>query len=141
MHGQPSETKPATEDDVARVQASYDAFNRRDLDAIVAIAGPAMEAYERAESPEQGVAHGREGMAEAIETLHEEFEDYRLDPIQIERVGDYLLVVVRQSGRGRASGIPVEEELIHLIERSADGLSRLRAFSTRAEALEAAGLG
>ena len=70
----------------------------------------------------------------------ETFENFRLDPEQFFEHADKIVVILSMTGRGRASGVPVEERIAHLWTFR-DGLAvELRAFTDPADALEAAGL-
>jgi ketosteroid isomerase-like protein len=123
---------------VEQMRRGYEAFNRGDFEQVVAQVDPEVGARERADSPDPREFHGRTQMLEALEALKEEFDDYRMEPVEFIEEEDYLIVVIRQSGRGRLSGVPVEGDLAHLW-RLRDGRAvSLRAFSTKQEALEAA---
>jgi ketosteroid isomerase-like protein len=123
---------------VEQLRRGYEAFNRGDFEQVIARVDPEVAARERAESPDPREFHGRTQMLEALEALKEEFDDYRMEPVEFIEEEDYLIVVIRQSGRGRLSGVPVEGDLAHLW-RLRDGRAvSLRAFSTKQEALEAA---
>jgi ketosteroid isomerase-like protein len=66
----------------------------------------------------------------------------RLDLIPEEYLdaGDQVVLVVRYSGRGRASGIEFEDRLFEVHTLRDGKVTRKRDFRTRAEALEASGL-
>lgn len=49
------------------------------------------------------------------------------------------MVEVRQSGRGKLSGVSVEETLYHVWETRGDKAVGMRAFTTREDAFAAAG--
>lgn len=71
----------------------------------------------------------------------EAWRDGRWQPTGTVDAGDELVVFVRITGAGRASGAPVDTELIH-VWTVRDGLAvRVRAFFDRDQALAAAGLG
>ena len=122
---------------VEQMRRGYEAFNRGDFEQVVALVDPEVGARERADSPDPREFHGRTQMLEALESLKEEFDDYRMEPVEFVEGEDYLIVVVRQSGRGRLSGIPVAGDLAHLWRLRNGRAISLRAFSTKQEALEA----
>jgi ketosteroid isomerase-like protein len=124
-----------SQDDVERLREGYEAFNAGDWDRVLDRFAPEFRADERPDvlDSERGVdAMEAMGKAGAL------FDDYRLDPLEFEDRGDWILVTVRQSGRGKASGVPVEEELFHLWDVHDGRATQLRAFTTREEALQAA---
>jgi ketosteroid isomerase-like protein len=44
----------------------------------------------------------------------ESFEEFRVEPERVAERGDELVVIVRQSGIGRSSGLHVETRLAHV---------------------------
>jgi ketosteroid isomerase-like protein len=69
-----------------------------------------------------------------------EWERIELTPEEYIDAGDQVVLAVRYSGRGRASGIEFEERLFEVHTLRDGKVARKREFKTRAEALEAAGL-
>jgi uncharacterized protein len=126
---------------VEQMRRGYEAFNRGDYEQVLTLVDPDVGARERTESPDPREFHGRAQMLDALKSLREEFDDYRMEPVEFLEGDNYLIVIIRQSGRGRLSGVPVEGDLAHLWRlRDGRGVS-LRAFSTKEEALEAAEAG
>jgi len=84
---------------------------------------------------------GREGWVEFIRVWTEEFDDWSL---QIERqidVGDGRVVsLMRQSGTGKQSGVPVDVHFGQIHEVKDGRVIRLSVYPSHAEALEAVGL-
>ena len=70
---------------------------------------------DRPEAPDPQTYTGRAGVREALAISDESFEDFTMEPVDLIGVGDsHVVVVLRMSGRGRGSGVPVEEEIAHL---------------------------
>jgi len=69
-----------------------------------------------------------------------EWERIELIPEAYIDAGDQVVVAVRYSGRGRASGLELEDRLFEVHTLRDGKVARKRDFRTRAEALEAAGL-
>ena len=68
-------------------------------------------------------------------------DDYILEPAEITDAGaNRVLVVHHERGRGRGSGVPFERRWVVIYTLVGGKLARIQAFSTRAGALEAAGL-
>ena len=123
---------------IARLRRGYDAFNRGDLEAVLDDLDPRIEVRERPDAPDPRHASGREETIAAFRSLQEDFEDYRFELREFHVEGDHLIVVARQSGRGRISGVPVEGDIVHAWRvMDDDRVSGLLAFSTLDEALEA----
>jgi ketosteroid isomerase-like protein len=129
-----------SQDDITRLRDGYEALNRGDLEVILDRVHPDFEAHDRAEVPDPQRYEGVPGITQALGQLLEEFDDYRMEPQEFIDGGDRIIVVLRQSGRGRASGAVVEGTIVHLWEIRDGRASGLRAFSDLEEALEAAGL-
>jgi len=69
-----------------------------------------------------------------------EWERIELIPEAYIDAGDQVVVAVRYSGRGRASGLELEDRLFEVHTLRDGKVARKRDFRTRVEALEAAGL-
>jgi ketosteroid isomerase-like protein len=91
--------------------------------------------------PDWKIYVGREGLAEFIQTWTEDFLDWRLWPEEIiDAGGDRVVVIVGQSGQGKASGALTELRfgLVFTLEDSQ--VVDQREFLDPAQALEAVGL-
>jgi ketosteroid isomerase-like protein len=87
-----------------------------------------------------GTRYGPEGFLQASEAALEAFEDYRVEAAEPLAVGDAVVVPVRISGRGRASGARLEMHLTHLWVLRNGKVIRGEVYRTTEEALEAVGL-
>ena len=74
-----------------------------------------------------------QGFAEAIGGLHVEVEETR-------DLGDVIMLVVQQSGRGSASGVPIAQPFTWVMRFVNDRCVRWRIYADHQRALEAAGL-
>ena len=122
---------------IERLRRGYDAFNRGDLESVLDDIDPDVEVEERPDAPDPLHVRGREGAMRGFQALHEEFENYRFEAREFIVEGEHLIVVLRQSGRGRLSGIPIEGDIVHAWRVEDDRVAGLRAFSTLEEAIEA----
>jgi ketosteroid isomerase-like protein len=130
-----------SEADIATLKESYEAFNRGDMELALKALDPAVEISDRAEAPDPQRYAGIEGALRAFEHVSEGFEGYSIEPEEFIDGGTGEIVVqVRQRGRGTASGIEVEDRLFHVWSVRDGKATAMRAFTTRKEALEAAGL-
>ncbi len=126
-----------SEENVETVRGIYAAYDRGDLDAVVAqlhpdvlaCAHPIGEKYE-----------GREGFLRFIANWTDQFEEFQQIPEEFIDAGDRVVVRIHQKGRGKGSGVPVEAHfwLVHLLDD--DKNRRVDLFDDEARALEAAGL-
>ena len=66
--------------------------------------------------------------------------DYQSEVDEVLDWGDRVLVVTTHRGKGRASGVPVESQTAQVMTLRDGKIVRQDFFSSKAEALEAAGL-
>ena len=100
--------------DVDALKRGYDALNRGDLSVVVDLLHPDLEWHEPAESPAAGTHRGRDSFEDFFRGWIESFDEFRVEPEEIVQRGDKLIAVVRQRGRGRASGVEIEIRLAHV---------------------------
>jgi uncharacterized protein len=125
---------------VDRLRSGYEAVSRGDYEGVRALLDPTVVMRDRPEVPDARSYFGFEGMVSTLRDTSESFDDFRLTPERFFENGDRIVAVLRMTGRGRTSGVPVEERIAHLWTLQ-DGLAiELQAFTDPADALEAAGL-
>jgi ketosteroid isomerase-like protein len=126
------------ERNVAIARSAIEAFNRGDVDAVLALAAPDVEVYAPPDSPNPGRYVGYDGYLQWSEQWLEAWETFTLDVLDIEAVDDrHVVAVVRQNGRGRLSGLEVTMAGAHLYEIDADGkIVRFQLYDERERALE-----
>jgi ketosteroid isomerase-like protein len=131
-----------SEENVERLRAAYDAWNRGSPELFLRSLHPEVEFHQAAGFPGMGIYRGPEEVASAIEDLTAAFESFKVEPEEIIDLEDgRLLAFVRLSGFGRGSGAPFEVTGAHLFTAAPDGsLLRFEAYFDRSEAREAAGL-
>jgi ketosteroid isomerase-like protein len=131
-----------SEENVERVRRGYEAFARADLDAVLELLAPDVD-WRPAIAPILGVetVRGREAVRRFFtHDLFEGFDQFRAKPLSFEGLGDFVLVMVRYIGRGESSGIEMDQKFATLYELRDGKTVTMRDYSTREEALEAAGL-
>ncbi|MFL5894704.1 MAG: nuclear transport factor 2 family protein [Thermoleophilaceae bacterium] len=104
--------------EVVRVlEAGYRAYGGdrgADFGDFGAFIDPDLEWVEGGLAPEAGLRRGRESFERWAQSWIESFDDFRLEPLEAIVEGDAVVVVLRQSGRGRASGVPFTTDLAHV---------------------------
>ena len=103
-----------TDDYVDRLRRGYEALNRGDLAVVLGLLDPDIEWHEPAPSPEAGSHRGRDSFERFLRGWVESFDDFRVEPEDVIERRGRLIAVVRQTGRGRASGVEVEARLAHV---------------------------
>ena len=74
------------------------------------------------------------------ERVLETADDLRFAPQRLIEAGEFVVVAVRASGTGRASGVAGEMSFSHVVEFSDGKIRRLWSYANEDEALEAVGL-
>jgi ketosteroid isomerase-like protein len=130
-----------SQENVALNYQSHDAFNRRDLDAFLALNDPGVEftPYERAIEG-LGPYHGHEGVRAWWEESLEILPNLRVELIEVRDLGDMTLVHGRLRGEGAGSGASFERTYWGLFRWRDGRTTWWHAFESEARALEAAGL-
>jgi len=100
---------------------------------------PPPRATAKIATPIAGTYRGREEVRAYVEEWLNTFGDVRLNVEELVEVNDHVLVVVRGSGWGKASGVEVENRFCQLWTVSEGVPTRMREYPTRDEALAAAG--
>jgi len=130
-----------SQENVEIVRRAHDAFNRRDLDAYLALHDPDEEftPYERAIEglgPYRGHDDVRRWWEEALEVL----PDLKVELNEVRDLGDLTLVRGCLRGQGAGSGASFERTYWGLFRCRDKRIVWWHAFQSEAEALKAAGL-
>jgi ketosteroid isomerase-like protein len=121
---------------IRQLRDGYEAFNRGDWESVLRNWHPDAEVHDRDEVPDPRDYQGLEGAREAFAGVVEMFDEYVIEPGEMLERGDTVLVVARQRGRGKTSGIEVEDKIVHVWTIQDGKVTDLRAFSTKEDALE-----
>ncbi len=89
-----------------------------------------------------GPAHyaGADGIREFFRDVAESWESFRFEATDLRDLGDSVLVLADVRGRGRVSGVEVDDRWGWIIECRHGSAANLRGYLDQREALEAAGL-
>src|SRR5687768_12193541 len=131
-----------SQENVEIVQAIFEGFGRKDIEGILELVPQDFEFdFSRSRGPESGVFRGRDRVRGFLATLIESFSV--IDPIETEII-DKGEVVVRVGGfraRGETSDVEVSALGATVWTFKGNALVSATLYQTRAEALEAVGLG
>jgi ketosteroid isomerase-like protein len=118
------------------VRELWDAYSRGDFDHVLALSDP----YVVMVSLEEGALYGPDAIRKNYERWREAWEKPATVVEEVIDTGDQVVVIARFHGRGRASGVTVEQRLFEVYTLRNGKILRVDEFSERAEALDAAGL-
>ena len=129
-------------DDVEQVRKGYDSLRRGDVDFVLTLIRPDFELEVHTDRPDiaETVYRGRDGFLRNIAELTEVFDDFALEPEEFLEGDEQLVVVTRATGRGKSSGVDVDQRLFHVWTVRDGKAARLEIYRDRAAALEAAGI-
>jgi ketosteroid isomerase-like protein len=121
----------------------YEALAAGDLESVLELIDPDVEVEVhtgRPDLPETQILRGHAGFLENIKQLTEVFEDIQVSPEEFIQVGDDLMVLIYTTGHGKASGIKVENRVVHIWTFRNGKATRLRVYLSKEQALAAVGL-
>jgi ketosteroid isomerase-like protein len=126
-----------SQENVEVVRELWDAYSRGDFDRVIALSDP----YVVLVSLEEGPLYGPDAVRANYARWMEAWEDKPETTVEeVIGMGDHVFVIARFQGRGRGSGVRVEERLYEVYTLRNGRILRVDEFSDRAEALEAVGL-
>jgi ketosteroid isomerase-like protein len=130
-----------SQQNVELVRRGYESFARGDIEAALAMLHPDIQIEDHDRSLETPTTYeGRDGFLALFASVNEGFSDVRYIPEDVTGVDDQVLVQVRRTGRGEASGAQVDERQFHIWDVVAGRAVRFRVYLDHDLALEAAGL-
>lgn len=89
--------------------------------------------------PDAGVYHGHEGVKDYRRRFWGAWEARRNEPEEFIDAGDSVVVIVRMGGRGRSSGVDVDQDFAWVWTFCGGKITRVAVYQNRAGALEAVG--
>ena len=129
-----------SKDNAEFLRQGYEALEHGDLETFKALSrdrlGPEFEFHHVWDGR---VFKGYEGTMEWLADARETWKDYKQEVDEIIDLGDDVVVVLAISAEGAGSGVPVAQEFAVLWTFDGETVVRARSFTSRAEALAAAG--
>jgi hypothetical protein len=119
------------------IRAGYEAFNRGDMDAVLAPLDPALEWWPAADEPITEPYRGHDGYLALVGEIREYVPDLQAEIEEVSAIGDHVVTCLRFFGQGRDSGAPVEIRETN-VARFRDGkIVEVREFREKADAFGA----
>ena len=136
-----------SEENVQLVRRAYEAFNRWGIHPrgprspeIPPFIHPEVEFHTSPDAPEAGVYRGRDAVIQYHERVFGQFARVQIELEELLPAGDRVVIVTRQHTVPRESEAEVVQRVVDVWKIRDGQLAERKAFSTRADALEAAGL-
>ena len=125
---------------VEAAERIYAARLRGDVDALLAELHPDTEWRPHLAALGGGVVRGHDEVRAYLAAIDEDWEDFRQEPEELFEAGDHVVVFVKTTGRGRASGVELHPEPAHVLRFKDGKCVENVTYLDRSEALSAAGL-
>jgi ketosteroid isomerase-like protein len=130
-----------SQENVEIVRHAYRAVEQGGGEALLEFLDPQVEWEVRVDLPDSDTYKGHEGMRRLFATFDEVLDRSWYSPQEFIDAGDQVVVALQWGGRGKTSGVAVEERDEAWIFTVRDGkVIRVKEYPSRNEALEAAGL-
>ncbi len=127
-----------SEENVAVVCRMVEAWARGDRDQARAAYDPQVVfIFPALDAP---VSYGIAATEQAVESWRGTFDDWRVEIEEAIDGGEHVILVSRQWGTGKESGVPVEFSNAGVYSLRNSKIIRVEYFDSRADALEAVGL-
>jgi ketosteroid isomerase-like protein len=133
-------TRPeSAEERIEFVRRAIDAFNRRDIDEMLSLAGDDFEYdWSRSMGPNRGVYKGPEGFFEFLSDQWDTFDPFELEADEFIPRGNHVVVPNTVHGRG-PQNVAVSATTTHVYTFDGPRLVRITMFQELDEALAATG--
>jgi ketosteroid isomerase-like protein len=125
---------------VLRIQ---EAVAHGDVDGFLAEVHPDGEyraAIQQAMEGDDGVIRGHEGLRRWLGDLHDLYEELETQVLEVRDVGDQVVIAFVVRGRGRGSGVTLEQPLAQVVTLEDGKAINVRDYFSADEAFEAVGL-
>ena len=129
-----------SQENVELYRQGIDAFNRRDLDAFLALAHPDVVGVSRVLAIEGGSYRGYEGTREWWSNLLDVFPDFKIEVISVRDAGQLTVSELRNRAQGEENAASLEEFIWQISEWRDGRVVRWQMYGSEQDALEAAGL-
>jgi 2-haloalkanoic acid dehalogenase type II len=119
----------------------YEAYNARDIERILALMHPEIRFESRFAQMGGAVYHGHDGVRGWLDDLADAWDYLDVDLQEAtETEPDHVVALIRLHGRGRASGLDIDEQLAHVLDFRGGLVARL-AYTDRTQAERVVGGG
>lgn len=130
-----------SQENVELIKLGFAAFERGDVESVREGSHDDIVIVQPPEVPDAKSYEGHAGIANAFEDWPSQWEDFRMDLLEVIDVSETKVVAVtRQRGRGAHSGIEMDITVAYAQTLRDGKLARMEMYFSREQALEAAGV-
>jgi ketosteroid isomerase-like protein len=122
------------------MERHYAAMARGDVDGVLALYAVDTVWDDRELRPEGAIHRGRDSMAAQMGRWFATWDDYSWEVESIDEVGDQVLVVGRERGTGKTSGIGIDQRVGLVISFRGGLISQTKVYGDPDRAQAAVGL-
>ena len=128
-----------SQEEVEVVRRSFEVFNARDIDGLLRLcAEDCVWLPFRAQL--EGMAYrGHEGVRDFLSDMDEDWDSFRVDPLEFHDRRGRVAVVGGVSALGRGSGVEIDSVAGFVLELTGGRITNVRSYSDPDAALEALG--
>ena len=123
---------------VELTRRAFQAYNDRDLDAVLVGLDEDVEAFPRLAAVEGGY-RGHEGIRRWWAQLLDAFPDFHVEILEVRDLGGFVVLALRLRGRGAESNTPIDAAVWHVNQFRDGKVIGWRVYTSEREALEVAG--
>jgi ketosteroid isomerase-like protein len=120
-------------------RAGVEAYQRGDIEAVVALIHEEGEIFLPPELPNSGTYRGRDGFLVWLANWLDAWEDFNIELRDPEPVGQrHVVATMHQSARGKGSGIPVEMDIAYMWEVRDGKVAAMHLYASAERAVRVA---
>jgi ketosteroid isomerase-like protein len=117
------------------VREAFDAFMRGEVDRALESADPDIVCVRAPPIPDPQTYYGIDGVLQMYADWTTDFDDFEMEALDYDEVGDRVFVEVIQRGRGKASGVMVVGRFWFVYTVAEGKITRMDAYLTSEQAL------
>ncbi|MEA2331071.1 MAG: SnoaL-like domain [Thermoleophilaceae bacterium] len=125
------------EGNVEVVRRGFDAFNARHVDELLATSAADSEWMPFRAQLEGTPYRGHEGVRRFVRDMDEDWDEFRIEPVEFHEAGDLVVVIGRVKAVGGGSGVNIDSLAGFVLEVHGGLITRLTSHSDPEAALEA----
>jgi ketosteroid isomerase-like protein len=128
------------QENVEIVRAAFDRYLHGDEAAALALFASDIVVTQFPDQLDGRDFHGHQGVREAMAEWIGVWDEWTIELLRARELGERVLAIARQRGRGKTSGVPIDSEVAFLFTMRRGAIARWQMLSTEHEAHNGVGL-